>query len=278
MRYSEQQAFNNCPYKYRLTKEGLKKQKDARSEHHKLWGQAIHSALEAHYKGLPFPAVEKAFRDVYPVNLDEADGAKTVENGVEVLRQYASFYAEQDKIWEVLGTEVEGTTDIGDEEHGLHIDLIARHKQTGEIYFWDHKTSGKEPGVLYWKNYELSAQVTRYTVWVKEKFGACAGCYINNIALKHLLRKNKYGEGPGLVVRFERQLFNRTPQQIDFWRESDEGWMKMIEFCQKENVWPRSFGSLCAYCEFYDLCLASGDEQIKELLYKQETEFNPVVE
>lgn len=273
MRYSEKEAFNSCPLKYKWTQEGLKKEKEDRSVHHLKWGQAIHAGLEAYYKGLPFPAVEKAFMDVYPIQLDQADTAKTVENGVEVLKQYVKHYGAMDQGWEVLATELEGLVGIGDEEHGLHIDLVGRLKQTGEIYFWDHKTSGKEPGVTYWKSFEISGQITRYTVYVQEKFGECAGCFINNIALKFLLRKNKYGEGPGLVVRFERQLFNRTPQQVEYWRRSDEDWMRVMEFCAKENVWPKALNTLCSYCEFYALCLASGDSQIKDLMYSGSGDF-----
>lgn len=279
MRYSDKEAFNGCPKRYELSRVlGLSRVSDGASEHHLRWGQAIHAALEAHYKGHTVEQVKAAFLAVYPTNLDEKDNAKTVENGLAVLEQYVAYYKGQDTVWEVLATEHEGAIEIGEEDHGLHIDLVARHKQTGEVYFWDHKTSGKEPGVTYWKGYELSGQVTRYAVYVKEKYGSCAGCYINNVAVKFLLRKNKYGEGPGLVVRFERQLFNRTPQQIDYWRRSDEDWMKMIEFCKVNNVWPKALNTLCSWCEFYDLCLASGDEQIKELLYGNKEVFEPKIE
>ena len=267
MRYSEKEAFNGCPQKYKWQKDGLKQAQDDKSQHHLKWGQGIHAGLEAHYKGQEFEAVKAAFLAHYPENLDDSDNAKTVVNGLEVLKRYVPYYASQDQVWEVLDTEHSGLLEIGDEEHGLHIDLIARHKQSGELYFWDHKTSGKEPGVTYWKTYEISGQVTRYTAYVQEKYGSCAGCYINNMSVKFLKIRNKYGEGPGLVVKFERQLFNRTPQQIQFWRESDEGWMRQIQFAKETNTWPRALNGLCAYCEFYALCLASGDEQIKELLY-----------
>ena len=49
-----------------------------------------------------------------------------------------AYYSGQDQVWEVIDAEHEGQIEIGEEEHGLHIDLIARHRQTGEIFFWDH--------------------------------------------------------------------------------------------------------------------------------------------
>lgn len=280
MRYSQKESFNNCPTKYKLTYlDGLATKENEKSKHHMLWGAGIHCGLEAYYKGLPFSKMEAAFLSEYPKDLDEEDTAKTVVSGIEVLRQYVAFYGETDKVWEVVGTEELGSIEIGGEDHDLHIDLVARHRQTGELYFWDHKTSGKEPSATYWKSYELSGQVTRYTAFLQEKFGECAGCWINGIFVKNLLRKNKYGEGPGLVVKFSRQMFQRTPQQIDYWRKSDEGWMRLIEHCKATDTWPLALNTLCAYCEFYDYCMASGDEQVKEMLYeaKQDRDFNPKV-
>jgi len=280
MRYSQKESFNSCPQKYKLTYiDGLATKDDEKSKHHLNWGSAIHAGLQAHYKGLPFSDVEKAFLSEYPEDLDPEDLAKTVKNGVEVLRQYIDFYKGQDEMWEVVATEHEGFMDVGGDDSSLHIDLVARHKQSGELYFWDHKTSGKEPSATFWKSFELSGQVSRYASYLQEQYKECAGCWINGIFVKWLKIKNKYGEGPGLVVKFERQMFQRTPQQIEYWRRSDEGWMKLIAECERTNNWPLALNTLCSWCEFYDLCLSSGDEQVKAMLYeaKEDRDFNPKV-
>ena len=271
MRYSEKESFNNCPYKYKLQQEGLTKQIEGSDAHDKNWGAAIHAGLQAHYLNKPWEEIERAFIAEYPENLSEEDMAKTRESGLECLKRYRQHFVQQDQNWEVLGTEEVGSVSIGGEDHDLHIDLVARNKQSGDIYLWDHKTTAKSASPTYWRGFELSGQLTRYCVYVLEKYGNCAGAIINNISVKHLKIKNKYGEGPGLVVSFERQLFNRSPQQIAFWRESDEQWMKQIQFSEATNNWPRALGKLCAWCEYYELCLASGDEQIKELLYQIKT-------
>lgn len=312
MRYSEQQAFGQCPYRYKLQTDGVKKNEDGKSAHHKNWGAAWHKGAEMGYNMMKdgvspskeFEVIRKEFLSLYPTSLDPHDQVKTVESGVLSLKKYFDQYEARDKEqWEVIATELEGLIEIDDEEHGLHIDLVARNRQTQEVYGFDHKTSKNTPN---WKACEIDSQITRYTSYIQEQFGQCAGFIINHVQLGHIGSKDESGRNTymesnsfnwhywenqefgyskyhkmdmtvvwGAVGKFERQMFNRTPEQIRFWNESDMNWMKMIEFCKREGVWPRALNKMCAYCDYYDLCLASGDEQIKELLYnKNNEEFN----
>lgn len=266
MRYSEIASFNNCPQQYKWRKDGLRKQDDTHESNDRIWGQAVHKGLESHYQGKDWNAVKASFLSLYPSDLKEDDRAKSVESGLKTLEAYITYYADQDKQWKVLGTEVEDTVQIGDEDHGLHVDLVAMHIPSQSIYGWDHKTTGKQLNFTYWKKYELDAQVTRYTEFITQRYGGCAGFVINGIAVGHRLRAYK-GEPAGFWQKFERQVFNRTREQIEFWKDSDQKWMRIMEWCEKENVWPKNLGSLCSWCEFNALCLASGDEQIRELMY-----------
>lgn len=273
MRYSEQQAFNNCPFAYKLAYiDRIQKAETGEESNDRDFGAAIHAGLEAHYKGCGQDAVAKAFTDTFPINLSAGDGAKTVENGLECLKKYVAYYKEQDKNWKVLGTEVLGVIEIGGEKHDLHIDLVAENLQGGGVYLWDHKTTGKTPSPTYWKAFEVSGQLSRYASFVQEKFGQCSGVLINNITFKSLLRKNKYGEGPGLVLGFERQIFQRTKAQIDFWKHSDTDWMALMAYCKASDVYPKALNKMCTYCEFFELCMSCDDEQIRELLYKTRVE------
>lgn len=267
VRYSEKEAFNSCPWKYKLQQDGLNKIVEGSDAHDKNWGAGIHAGLQAHYKAEGWEAVCTAFLSGYPTNLNESDLSKTTDSGLECLRQYIAYYQAQDKNWEVLSTEEAGVVSIGGEDHDLHIDLVARNKQSGDIYLWDHKTTGKTASPTYWRGFELSGQLTRYCVYVQEKYGSCAGAIINNIAVGHRQRMYK-GEPAGFWCKFERQLFNRSPQQIKFWRESDEQWMALIKHCEATGIWPKALNKLCSWCSYFELCLASGDDQIKELLYE----------
>lgn len=268
MRNSSRESFNNCPRKYKHEQDGLQKIVESSDKNHADWGSAIHLGLKTHYDGGSLEDAKKAFLSLYPENLDETNMAKNKDSGLAVIERYIQHYGSIDSVWEILATEEEGSVEFSGETHDLHVDLIARHRQSCEIYLWDHKTTEKNVNPSYWMGFELSAQLTRYTVYVKEKYGQCSGAIINNIAVKHLKIKNKYGEGPGFVCSFDRQMFNRTPQQIAFWKESEEDWLKLIRFCETENAWPKALGKLCSYCSYYELCMASGDDQIKELMYE----------
>jgi len=268
MRYSEKEKFNNCPLAYRLSFiDRLEKVEEGSSANDKVWGQGIHRGLELHYNGKSIDNVLQGFSAIYATNLDTDNLAKTKESGLECLRQYIAYYNTIDKNWKVLATEVLGKIEFAGEEHDLHIDLIAENLQGGGIYFFDHKTSGKKATTFYWKSYELSGQLSRYTQYVVEKYGQCSGSIINNIVAGHRKRMYK-GEPAGNHYSFERQIFNRTKEQLAYWRESECDWNTLIKYCIEKNLFPKSLGKLCSWCDYYELCLANQDEQIKGLLYK----------
>jgi len=267
MRYSEIQAFNSCPYKYKLTYiDRLEKIDQPESANDRTWGAAMHKALELYYRGASFAEMMAGFKTIYPEDLKPDDLAKTIEGAEKALEAYIAYYKEQDKDWQIIDAEVKSEV----ENEGMHemtVDLVAKHLPSGSLYLWDHKTTGKTFSYTYWKQFELSAQITRYTAWAQQKYGECAGFYINGIAVGHRQRAYK-GEPAGYWQRFERQLFNRSAAQIEAWKKSDQAWMRTVAFNIENNIWPKAYNSMCSYCDFHELCTAADDEQVKEALYR----------
>ena len=272
MRWSEKETYNQCPYKYKLTYiDKLQKIEQLEtSQHHLRWGQAIDEGLTRHFLGKPWSDIETGFLEYYPKNLDEKDEAKTVEHGLQALKNYIQFYKAEDEKWDMVAIHPEGFV----EEHDsiLHPDAIRKLRITGEIYGWDYKTTGKDTTGNYWKNFEISDQVSRYSSWIEKEYGQCSGFYIDSLSVKFLKRKNKYGDGPGFLSNFQRQVFNRSKDQIAYAWNSDSDWTTLKKFSIENNVWPKSLSSRCPWCEFYELCLSSSDEQIKEILYQTKKE------
>jgi len=269
VRWSAISNFNSCPKKYNLQRQGWHKTDDGEETTDLRFGQAIHSALEAHYKGATEADVLKLFKETYQECTEKKE--KSVESGLDCLKNYIAFYAEQDKDWRVIGTELKGEIETLTGNHELHIDLVAEHLPSGSIYFWDHKTSSKSFSPMYWKKFEFSSQMLRYTKFVEDKFGSCAGCLINGIAVGHRSRMYK-GEPAGYWQKFERQIFNYSKNLIQMWLKSDEKWEKMIKWAEENDCFPSHLGSLCGWCEFYPYCMAGEDQMLLESLYQQKTE------
>lgn len=252
----------------------LTKIEEGRAEQARNWGRAIHAGLAEHYTGKDWAKIEEAFRTEYPKDLDPNDMAKTVESGLITLKQYRDYYGSIDKNWKVLEVEVKDKFVFDNVEFTVILDLIAENLQGGGIYFFDHKTSGRVPTFNYWKQYELSGQMSDYTNYVVSKYGQCSGAIINNISVGH--RKNKYkGEPAGFWVKFERQIFNRNKAQLETRKADIILWKHLIEQAQTNNSFPLHYSNGCTYCSFYELCLSCGDEQIKELLYTKRTTTTP---
>lgn len=282
MRHSERSTFNSCPYKFRLEKVGLRRCVASPRSEDRTFGFALHAALDLFYKNKRWSEVIDAYTAVYPAEKEYKTKAKDFQSGLLALEAYRDFWSEQDKLWEVLGSEVADQVTFNEEEHSLHIDLIAKNKQTGEIYAWDHKTTDKALGKGFWKKYELDSQVTRYTKWVMDKYGSCGGFIINGIQVGHRERAYK-GEPAGYYQKFERQPFSRNAQQIKAWEDSERDWASLIDYCQATETWPKHLGSLCGWCDFYELCMSADNESVRETLYTteplgQEETFNVVDE
>lgn len=266
MRHSERGRFNTCPYAYHLEQEGWRPLELTEKAEDRTFGIAIHDALKVFYDTGSLEGALNKYSELYPFKKEYKSKAKDYESGLQLLKNYFLYWSVSDKQWDVLATELADKSVFNDEEHELHIDLVARNKQTGEVWGWDHKVTEKFAGKGFFKKYEIDAQVTRYTAYLQDKYGACGGFLINAMQVGH--RERKYKEEPaGYYQKFDRQPFSRTPKQIEFWKRSEGEWQRMIEFCEKESVWPKHLSSLCGWCDYYALCLASGDETVRESLY-----------
>jgi len=191
------------------------------------------------------------------------------------------------RVLEVEGPgQLVDVTSIGIGE--LHTDLIVENLEHGGIYVVDHKTTGKQLGPWYWDQYAPNSQITYYIDYAQQKYGSCEGFIINVVSLQWRDEKKSNGAnnvewfdpndpnlpwlayshyeersykggplgkaGPrmvawGLTVNFERQVFNRTRQQIEQERRSTQLWISDIETCSLNDEWPFNTGA-CYSCEY----------------------------
>jgi hypothetical protein len=202
--YSAIQDFKLCPLKFFLKHEvGLRLRQESVSQHHLVWGKAMHASLEWLYTNNYANASEirriaiaegaKAiFIEQYPTQLDPEDKAKTQATGLQVLERYVKKWAVEDQRWKVIDVELLDCDLISpdDEEGGYYsrrLDLVVEDLQYGGIYGVDHKTVGgqrtKYLTSSYWDGFDPNSQITQYIDWIKSKYGRCDGFYINAIGI-----------------------------------------------------------------------------------------------
>lgn len=233
----------------------------------------MHEALRLIYLGDSLEKAKDVFKVNYPVQLDEMDKAKTQANGLTTLDEYVKRWHEEDKKWKVLAVEEKEVFDYVDEGFTIVLDLVVENKEYGGVYGFDHKVVGGKKATLtldFWSQFELNSQITKYTSFVKSKWGDCSGFYINAIGMRWL--DKKYKDSPaGFNVRFGRMMYNRNIDQLAIEQADTEYWINRIEADKRAEYWGMNTES-CRYCQYREICLAGWrypeDKELIEINYK----------
>lgn len=274
---SQLQEYMACPFRYKMHYlEGWQKREEGKLEHHAAWGDAVHRGLECLYQGKDEFDAFQAFQARYPVQLDEGDLAKTTETGVSLLEQYRVHYKDEDKSWKVLQTEEVAEFELKDGvKWTVKIDLVAENTEHGGVYVWDHKTTGKPLSSYYWSQFDLSGALTGYAKYVEQKYGRCDGVIINGLSVGHRKRAYK-GLPPGFHCDFKREMFNRSPQDLEMWEKNTISWIRKLDEDGASKRFLRNYGNACGWCQFREICMAgwdAEDEENIEVMYKKVNPF-----
>lgn len=147
----------------------------------------------------------------------------------------------------------------------------------------EHKTT-KSISYNYFDKFLLSSQISAQVYDTQRIYGSCSGIMINAGEIKLLKRKpsGEYDgmqetEGGFIVCKFNRDFINRNPSEIEDWKDNTLYWLNRIDECKRESLWFKSTGSwggsICARCQFKELCKTSTglnlDESVIEVLYEK---------
>jgi len=267
--YSQLQTFIDCPHKYhnKFILNLAKIQEGAESLD-KLFGKAVHLALELLYKGKPLVEAKNAFRESYLVELG-TEKAKTPANGERLIEAYWNYWQKpvselSDTNLETVSVEVVDKFNITEEiEYIVKIDRVV--KNNAGIWCMDHKSTRK---TLYsfFNKFSPNMQVSGYCAYAKQKFGQCSG-FIPN-ALKVGYRERAYkGEPAGFHCAFERDIVNRDDQQLRAFRDNVLWWCANLKYATTSGVMPRNENN-CGYCQYRDLCNSCDDPNVRDTLYE----------
>lgn len=266
--YSQLQTFISCPMKYYLRYVlGLEKISVDERDVDRLFGQSVHTALDLHYRGKTIDDVVKVFDTFVDV---EGELHKTKANGIALLKNYVAFYKEQDKQYEIIDTEITDSIKIGDIEYLVKVDGIVKFRDN--IYAMEHKTT-KRIDYRYFQRYSPNMQVSGYVDYVGTRQGSASGLILN--AMQSGFRQRAYrGEPAGFHCKFQREIINRTPEQLVDFKKNVKVWTDRLKCCITDGNWGKNEGNCEQYrgCPYKELCLTSVqtklDDEIRDVLYE----------
>lgn len=239
--YSELDTYRQCPLKHMITyKERWKKPVRLGSPLAK--GSLWHIVMEVHYgvlmsryqgvrreipKGKDAEVLAEARAAVMPYLADEKTGAQDADQ--KLIQWMYEGYVEQwgvDRDWEILAIEYAFEIPLDDDEGNPSllaikgkIDILARHRESGLVWIWDHKSGKDLPTEIA---LEIDDQFGLYS-WAMHKLGYSVGGSLHNaartqqnvgdLATEEELAKNKALKRQTLDQRMKRTLLNRSKQE-----------------------------------------------------------------
>jgi len=177
-----------------------------------------------------------------------ASGQQDKTRNLTSLALFAQMYHERfaDSGWKVLGTEVFGTTIIGDFLYGAKLDGII--EQTTGIFAVEHKTASRM-GANFFDGWRLATQTRGYFHVLKEQIEDAKGIIMN---VAHTVTKPD----------FFREELRWSPEQDKDWVMTQLSTHLDLQKSQASNVWPQHTSScMTCYgpCAFQEICLERGD-------------------
>jgi len=276
---SQLAQFQKCPMSYYLQYvKGFRKSIIDDSNAAMYFGSAVHSFLETLFLGKSLQPRTLAEAYVQPEDLPQYS-LKALEF---VCQKYVEKYKLEDAKFEVLEVEKTSYIDIGKHKFIVKKDGVIKHNDN--IFGLEHKTT-KSISYNYFSKFFLNSQISAQVQSTIQDYGQCNGILLNAIECKLLKRKPTSSAYDGFMevpegfvtVKFQRDYINRTPHEIQDWREQTKQWIDLIEYTRKNDLWLKSTGSwsgiICSSCEYKELCKVSRglelDESITDCLYEE---------
>lgn len=265
---SQLQSYKNCPLQWHFYWDlGLRSLEDEGGDHHLRYGNAFHEGLRVIYGGGSLRKAQDRFLEYYPRQLNPSDQAKTRQNGITALAQYVKRWGQEDRQWKVVAIE-----ERSDDPWSVKPDLVLEHIEHGGLYLMDHKTTGRYLNYDYWSRFEPNSQITHYLDYGISKYGPIEGFIINAISFRYNLKASKNAPTAGFWCNFERQTFNRKPEQLEYERRSRAQWIEDIERTKASGFFRTNTDS-CWRCQYRSLCKAGWtweeDRELVEIQYYQ---------
>jgi len=226
-----------------------------------------------------FEAFLRHYRKEFPPETDKIHSPKNPEAVKLALANFAVTYHDDLEKNELLKnpetgepfTEISGSVPI-DEERSIYfrMDSLLRNKETGKIFSWDHKTTGKYITSDMWeRQFYLSIQSGTYThcMYCLFPIEEVLGVEFCGVGFEYLSRGSSVRPA-GYYSTLRRVPAFKTPDQMNVWLwtvtnavYSIEENMDRLSHCKESDKVLMAFPinpqgcSKFKGCEFHDFCI-----------------------
>jgi hypothetical protein len=214
-------------------------------------GTVIHQALAHHYTVMGrLPGWEELFSPEEAI--DQGAGPELSAQAHVIWSQYTrAFPATADaQDWEVLAVEQMMIVDLDGIPYGQRADLVARHRATGRVYAWDHKTTGGPGGEKGVEKFALSGQILGLDYLTHRIYGPEAG----NGVFINLIRTRPSATA---IDRFTRQRAPAAPNALARFEDTVRHARRRLVVLQDvpPAEWPMTVDPwVCGSCDYADRC------------------------
>lgn len=258
-------TFQQCPKKFFWSYHALltTKKKSAPLG----FGTALHTGIRNLYRGKEADNVELV-KSYIPKQGEEL---RTQAKLHAVFEEYKK--AKMPPVWEVLAVEEPIQFEIYGKTFVVIPDMVVKWRD--QIYVVEHKHSTRLTDNFF-RKFQRDSQIDMEMLGVIEKYGSCAGVYINAIIIRKGGPKSKLAE-----VEILMDLITRTKEQLEEAKSYFVQWASKITFETEFLENRRSCFDYNDSCSFLGLCtgVTKVDSELYEkrerslnLVFKQEEE------
>src|SRR3990167_4714536 len=263
--HTQLSRFLQCPERYRLEfQEGLQRSEGAENLPMKF-GQLLHERLEAWYGNAAaghtlsqwaVPAEEKLYTTAHAIAIETA---------------YCQQYASDKDVYRIEALEPLLTLQLSPDlpPYYVKVDAILRDEQ-GSVWGLETKTTARKQGLgdSFWQQWEMSSQISGEYAAIQEAYGECgecAGIIVNAIWFGQRQRASERGPA-GFFVECERQVFSRTPEQLENWKLRTARTMRRLIQTVEDGRFEQNTRE-CLYCPYLPLCLSVDSPGVREAMF-----------
>jgi hypothetical protein len=237
-------TYMECPRKYYFQKCMSFNPKTERND--REWGTAMHEAVASFYKNNKLPFEDRKLKAVqaFIANYDPACDTpkKNLNNGLVIVGKYCDVYKHDKSQYLMEMVETENVISMPNSTTlYMRIDRILI--ENGFYTVVDTKTTGQAITDYYWRDFELSFQLSTYSYAVEKLTGHCDNIQIDAIRVH-------------ASPEFVRRSFQRTEEQVQEWLNTYKQVTGSIRasFCSNKDTEVSNFYQNTGSCSKFGGC------------------------